>query len=72
MVLIVTQDVASGRNITFFNGGRVGREVISSLERAVGFSLVSMFVASSHTVGLMVVKSMRYWRGLGEDQSTKK
>ena len=47
-------------------------QVVSSLERAIGFTLMSMFVASSRIVDLMVVKSVRYWRGLEGDQSTKK
>ena len=47
-------------------------EVLSSLERAADFSLMSVFVASSCIVGLIMVKSLRYWRGLGEDQSMKK
>lgn len=47
-------------------------EVLSSLERAAGFSLMSMFVASSRIAGLIMVKSLRYWRGFGEDQSMKK
>src|SRR5580658_7020818 len=40
-------------------------EVLSSLERAADFSLMSMFVASSRIVGLIMVKSLRYWRGPG-------
>jgi hypothetical protein len=47
-------------------------EVLSSLERAAGFSLMSIFVTLSRIVGLVMVKSLRYWRGLGEDQSMKK
>ena len=47
-------------------------EVLSSLERAAGFSLMSMFVALLCIIGLVMVKSLRYWRGFREDQSMKK
>lgn len=59
------------RNITF-DEGRFGRRGIVEIGRAAAFPLMSMLVASSRIVGLIMVKSLRYcWGGLGEDQSVK-